>query len=100
MTDPRVTGASRYAEDVELPEQLHARIVRSLYPHARVLSVAVPDGVVALTPDDVRGLGRYGCQIQDSTLHGARPRSVTSGRERGAPVQASSRRKPSFMVTW
>jgi CO/xanthine dehydrogenase Mo-binding subunit len=83
VTDPRVTGASRYAEDVELPGLLHARIVRSLYPHARVLSVAVPDGVVALTPDDVRGLGRYGCQIQDSTVL-----AVDSARFVGDPVAA------------
>jgi CO/xanthine dehydrogenase Mo-binding subunit len=71
MTDARATGASRYAEDFELPEMLHARIVRSLYPHARVLRVdasAVPASCVALVPDDVRDLGRHGCQIQDETV--------------------------------
>src|SRR3954452_24091483 len=47
---------------------LHAWVVRSPYPHARVLSLEVPDGVVALVPDDVRGLGRYGVQIQDQTV--------------------------------
>jgi CO/xanthine dehydrogenase Mo-binding subunit len=83
VTDPRVTGASRYAEDVELPEMLHARIVRSLYPHARVLSVDAPDGVIALTPDDVRGLGRYGCQVQDSTVL-----AVDRARFVGDPVAA------------
>ena len=60
MTDPRVTGAARYAQDVELPGMLHAQIVRSPYPHARVLRVnasAVPEGVVVLGPEDVRGLG-------------------------------------------
>jgi CO/xanthine dehydrogenase Mo-binding subunit len=83
VTDPRVTGASRYAEDVELPEMLYARIVRSLYPHARVLSVDAPDGVIALTPDDVRGFGRYGCQIQDSTVL-----AVDRARFVGDPVAA------------
>jgi CO/xanthine dehydrogenase Mo-binding subunit len=83
VTDPRVTGASRYAEDVELPEMLHARIVRSLYPHARVVSVDPPDGVIALTPDDVRGLGRYGCQIRDSTVL-----AVDRARFVGDPVAA------------
>ena len=71
MTDPRATGASRYAEDFELPEMLHARIVRSLYPHARVLRVdasAVPESCVVIVPDDVRELGRHGCQIQDETV--------------------------------
>jgi CO/xanthine dehydrogenase Mo-binding subunit len=50
---------------------LHARIVRSPYPHARVLSLdtsAVPEGVVVLLPDDVRSLGPYGCQIKDQTV--------------------------------
>ncbi|MGH2995528.1 MAG: xanthine dehydrogenase family protein molybdopterin-binding subunit, partial [Gaiellaceae bacterium] len=71
MTDPRITGATRYAQDAELPGMLHARIVRSPYPHARVLSVdasALPEDVVALTPHDVRELGLYGCQIKDQTV--------------------------------
>jgi CO/xanthine dehydrogenase Mo-binding subunit len=46
---------------------LHARIVRSLYPHARIRvdASAVPASCVTLTPDDVRGLAAYGCQIED-----------------------------------
>jgi CO/xanthine dehydrogenase Mo-binding subunit len=70
VADPRVTGAVRYAQDVELEGMLHARIVRSPYPHARVLSVdtsEVAEGVV-LGPEDVRGLGFYGCQIRDQTV--------------------------------
>ena len=39
MTDPRATGSARYAEDFELPGMLHARVVRSLFPHARVVRV-------------------------------------------------------------
>ncbi len=35
MSDPRVTGAIRYAQDVEFEGMLHARILRSPYPHAR-----------------------------------------------------------------
>ena len=71
MTDPRVTGPVRYAEDVDLPGQLHARIVRSPYPHARILGIdvsALPEGCVALVPDDVRELGSYGIQIRDETV--------------------------------
>jgi CO/xanthine dehydrogenase Mo-binding subunit len=69
--DPRVTGAVRYAEDVELEGMLHARILRSPYAHARITHVdvsAVPDGVVVLGPGDVNGLGRYGAQIKDETV--------------------------------
>jgi CO/xanthine dehydrogenase Mo-binding subunit len=64
-------GNVRYAQDQELPGMLHARILRSPYPHARVVRVdasAVPAGVVVLTPGDVRELGRYGCQIKDQTV--------------------------------
>jgi CO/xanthine dehydrogenase Mo-binding subunit len=71
MSDPRVIGTIRYAQDVEFEGMLHARILRSPYPHARVLRVdasAVPDHVVVLTPDDIREHSRYGCQIKDQTV--------------------------------
>ena len=71
MSNPRVTGTIRYAQDVELEGMLHARILRSPYPHARIVRIdtsALPDTVVVLTPEDVRELGKYGCQIQDQTV--------------------------------
>ena len=71
MSNPRVTGAIRYAQDVEFEGMLHASILRSPYPHARILRVdasAVPYSVVVLTPDDIRDFGSYGCQIQDQTV--------------------------------
>jgi CO/xanthine dehydrogenase Mo-binding subunit len=71
MSNPLVTGAIRYAQDVELDGMLYASILRSPYPHARVLRVdasAVPESVVVLTPDDIRELGSYGCQIKDQTV--------------------------------
>jgi CO/xanthine dehydrogenase Mo-binding subunit len=86
VPDPRVTGAVRYAQDVEVEGMLHARIVRSPYPHARVFSVdvsLVPEGVVVLLPDDVRELGRYGCQIKDQTVL-----AVDRARFVGDPVAA------------
>ena len=64
-------GELRYSQDQELPGMLHARILRSPYPHARIIGVdasAVPAGVVVLVPDDVRHLGAYGCQIRDQTV--------------------------------
>jgi CO/xanthine dehydrogenase Mo-binding subunit len=86
MTDPRVTGGARYAEDFELPGMLHARLVRSLYPHARLLRVeaaAVPGPCVVLVPDDVRGLNPYGCQIEDQTVL-----ALDRARYAGDPVAA------------
>jgi CO/xanthine dehydrogenase Mo-binding subunit len=66
--DPRVTGARRYAVDLERPGMLHAAFVRSPHAHARVLAVdasGLPDGCVALLPDDVADLPVYGCQLRD-----------------------------------
>lgn len=71
MTNPRVTGAIRYAQDIEFEDMLHARILRSPYPHARIVRVdtsAVPEHIVVLTPDDVRELGSYGPQMKDQTV--------------------------------
>jgi CO/xanthine dehydrogenase Mo-binding subunit len=92
VADPRISGAVRYAEDVELPGMLHARIVRSPYAHARVLSVdasAMREDVVVLAPDDVRGLRRYGCQIQDQTVL-----ALDRARFAGDPVAAVAAATP------
>jgi CO/xanthine dehydrogenase Mo-binding subunit len=70
--DPRITGAIRYAQDQEMPEMLHARMLRSPHPHATVLSVdasAVPSGVVCLTRDDVADLEPlYGPMVRDQPI--------------------------------
>jgi CO/xanthine dehydrogenase Mo-binding subunit len=86
LTRSIVTGTNGYAVDVELPGMLHARILRSQYPHARIVSVdasEVPDDVVVLTPDDVRDLTPYGCQIADE-----RVLAVDVARYVGDPVAA------------
>jgi CO/xanthine dehydrogenase Mo-binding subunit len=69
--DPRVTGALRYAQDVERSGMLHAAFVRSPHAHARVRAMDtanLPDGCVALTLDDVADLGPYGCQVKDERV--------------------------------
>jgi CO/xanthine dehydrogenase Mo-binding subunit len=69
--DPRVSGTQRYSADVERPNMLHAAFVRSPHAHARVNSVdasALPDGCVALLPEDVADLGLYGCQARDQRV--------------------------------
>lgn len=35
----KVTGAAQYTADVRLPGMLHARVVRSPHPHAKILSI-------------------------------------------------------------
>src|SRR5947209_6261729 len=86
MADPRITGAIRYSQDVSLPDMWHACILRSPYPHARIVRVdasALPEDVVALTPEDVEALNRYGCQIQDQTVL-----AIDRARFAGDPVAA------------
>src|SRR5215208_5337087 len=71
MTDPRVTGALRYSQDVAMEGMLHARLLRSPVAHARVVGVdasAVPEGIIVLLPQDVRDLGGYGPQIKDQEV--------------------------------
>ena len=66
--DPRVTGEQAYSVDVTRPGMLHAAFVRSPHPHARVTRVdasGLPSGCVALLPEDVADLGRYGCQARE-----------------------------------
>ena len=75
--DPRVTGAQRYAIDVERAGMLHAAFVRSPHAHARVKSIdvaAVPAGCVVLVGADVADLGPYGCQARDQRVLADRAR--------------------------
>jgi CO/xanthine dehydrogenase Mo-binding subunit len=60
-----------YAQDAALEGMWHAAFVRSPVPHGRVRRVdasALPTGCVALLPEDVCGLGRYGCQVKDQEV--------------------------------
>jgi CO/xanthine dehydrogenase Mo-binding subunit len=73
----RVTGTIQYVLDVKLPDMLHARIARSVYPHAKLTQVDASaaldmDGVVAvLTRDDLNAPDidpLYGPQIKDNPI--------------------------------
>src|ERR1700682_5864474 len=60
----KVTGRARYAGDVRLPDTLHAGILTSPFPHARIVSIdtraalASPGVHAVLTGEDVRGAYR------------------------------------------
>lgn len=62
-SDEKVRGATRYAADRSLPGLLHARIVPSLYAHARILgfdasaALQVPGVVAVLTAADLPVVG-------------------------------------------
>ncbi|MBI4468554.1 MAG: xanthine dehydrogenase family protein molybdopterin-binding subunit, partial [Acidobacteria bacterium] len=67
--DPRlVTGTSHYLDDLWLPGLAHAMIVRSLYAHARILSLdtsralEAPGVLTVLTGNDLEGkIGSVPC---------------------------------------
>ncbi len=56
----KVTGREMFASDLALPGMLHARVLKSPYPHARITKIdkgaAEAAGACVITPDDVPGL--------------------------------------------
>ncbi len=69
----KVTGRGHYSLDVTLPGTLWCKILRSPYPHARIISInasaalALPGVHAVLTPDDVHGI-RMGKRLIDEPL--------------------------------
>lgn len=53
----KVTGREIYSSDVSLPNMLYARVLRSPYPHAKIVSIdpteAEKMGAICITPADV-----------------------------------------------
>jgi len=53
----KVTGREIYSSDVSLPNMLYARVLRSPYPHAKIVSIDTTEaekmGAICITPADV-----------------------------------------------
>ncbi|WP_235978391.1 xanthine dehydrogenase family protein molybdopterin-binding subunit [Streptomyces lycii] len=71
----KVTGAARYTTDVALPGMLHAKVLRSPHPHARLLTVdatrarQLPGVHAVITRDDLGGLDAvFGYFIKDQPI--------------------------------
>lgn len=72
----KVTGTARYTFDVSVPGMLHAKVLRSPYPHAGILSIdtmraeALPGVVAAVTGADAARLPDpyYGVAIRDQPV--------------------------------
>ena len=47
-----LTGAGEFADDLDLPGQLHCAVVRSTHPHARI-AVRIPEGIVGFSGEDM-----------------------------------------------
>ena len=69
----KVRGASPYVGDLALPRMLHATILRSPHPHARIVRIdtgralRVPGVKAVLTRNDVPSI-RWGTVIDDQTI--------------------------------
>jgi CO/xanthine dehydrogenase Mo-binding subunit len=73
----KVTGTACYGADIHVPGALHAAVVRSPLPHARILAVETaaaldaPDVVAVLTIDDlarVLARTRFGPVVRDTPI--------------------------------
>ncbi len=65
----KVTGKAIYADDIKLPGMLYGKVVRTKYPHAKILNIDISEakrvkGVEAvLTAKDIPGVNRVGVAI-------------------------------------
>ena len=92
-----LTGAGRFVEDIELPGQVWAQVVRSPHAHAVIENIdtvsarATPGVLAVYTYDDIAALGLMDCPTQVATMEPMRvpPRpALARGRVRhvGDPV--------------
>jgi CO/xanthine dehydrogenase Mo-binding subunit/aerobic-type carbon monoxide dehydrogenase small subunit (CoxS/CutS family) len=70
----KVTGLARYAEDIKMPGLLHAAVVRSPHPHARIVHIdpgpalKLPGVLRVLTADDIPGANTLEGYSRDEPL--------------------------------
>lgn len=70
----KVTGTLKYLTDLRFPDMLYGKILRTAYPHARILSIdtstalAYPGVMAVLTWEDVPGLNRFGISFPDQPV--------------------------------
>ena len=68
----KVTGKARYVGDYYLPEMLHAKVLRSPLPHARIVkldaspALMVPGVLAVITADDFVNHSNLGWPIKDA----------------------------------
>ncbi|MFQ6026356.1 MAG: xanthine dehydrogenase family protein molybdopterin-binding subunit [Dehalococcoidia bacterium] len=89
-TASKVTGQAQYTADLAIPGMLRASVLRSPYPHARILSIettkaeAVPGVYAVLTRDDLQGISPfYGLAYKDQPIL-----AMDKARYVGEPVAA------------
>ena len=91
---PKVTGAAQYVADLNLPGMLHAAVLRSPHPHARIVSIdtsaaAALPGVKAVVTGADTARKKWGCFRPD--LY---PLAIDKVRYVGDEVAAVAARDP------
>src|SRR3989441_11631690 len=87
----KVTGAARYTEDLYLPGMLHARLVLSPHPHARVVAVpreialAVPGVAAVVTEGDLPDGVSSQLLADDETRYTRQPGAAGPAEAEGGP---------------
>lgn len=70
---PHITGQTRYIDDMSFPNMLHAKILRSEYAHARIVSIdisgaeSMPGVVATLTGSEIP-VNSFGPSLQDQPV--------------------------------
>lgn len=70
----KVSGSALFTADIVLPNMLHAKVLRSSLPHARIVRIDASRaerelGVVTLTRDDLAGMDPYyGAVVKDQPI--------------------------------
>ena len=71
----KVTGSAQYVADIELPGMLYVRVLRSVYPHAKLVSLdthkaeQVPGVVAVLTRNDLKEINPFfGPVVKDQPI--------------------------------
>ena len=71
---PKVTGTLEFLTDKSFPHMLYGRVLRSEYPHAKILSIntekaeKIPGVEAVITYKDVPGMNRFGIIIPDQPV--------------------------------
>ncbi|HTN71796.1 MAG TPA: hypothetical protein VMO00_11995, partial [Methylomirabilota bacterium] len=70
----KVTGKAVYTGDVELPGMAHGKVLRSPYPHAKLVRIdaskaeKLPGVYGVITREDQKCFGMFGAAYKDQTL--------------------------------
>src|ERR1051326_6659071 len=71
----KVTGEAQYTANIELPQMVYAKALRSIQPHARISHLDVnkaerlPGVVAVLTREDLKGINPYfGPMVKDQPV--------------------------------